>query len=124
MRFIHALSMPPNVYDWLAATHHPRILHVFDRACNLINERREVLSIVAPQIGNGPFNLVVDAKAAFLQYLNIESSISMIGDQLTLDDLDINIQTARLWTPCPDWERLHSHRHGIIVQLTKTSNTN
>jgi hypothetical protein len=54
---INTLSLAPNACTGLANTRYPRILHVFDRACNLINERREVLSIVTPQIGNGPFNL-------------------------------------------------------------------
>ena len=59
MQFINVLSVAPDVNNWLANSRLPRILYVFDRACNLINEPREVLSIVTPQIGNGPFNLVM-----------------------------------------------------------------
>jgi len=59
MQLINALSIAPDVNSWLANSRQLRILHIFDRACNLINERRKVLSIVTQQIGNGPFNLVI-----------------------------------------------------------------
>jgi hypothetical protein len=49
------LSLAPAVNTWLKDSRHPRILHIFDSACNLINESREVLSIVTPQIGRGNF---------------------------------------------------------------------
>jgi len=39
MRTINALTLTPNVNGWLGTSHHLRILHIFDRACNLINER-------------------------------------------------------------------------------------
>jgi hypothetical protein len=51
-----ALSLAPAVNTWLAASRHPRILHLFNSACNLINARREVLSIVTPQIGREDFS--------------------------------------------------------------------
>jgi hypothetical protein len=37
----NALSLTAYVKAWLADAHDPRILHIFDRACNLINERGE-----------------------------------------------------------------------------------
>ncbi len=46
MNAINVLSLSRDGNDWLANSLRPRILHVFERACNLINERREVLSIV------------------------------------------------------------------------------
>jgi len=63
MQSINALSLAPDVRNWLANSRQPCILHVFDHACNLISERREVLSIVTPQIRNGPFNLIVSGCA-------------------------------------------------------------
>ena len=50
MKSINAYPLASNARDWRANSRHPRILHVFDRACNLINERREVLSIVTRKI--------------------------------------------------------------------------
>jgi Protein of unknown function (DUF2877) len=117
MQSIHALSLTLEVNNWLATSRHPRILHVFDHACNLINKRREVLSIVTPQIGNGPFNLLVENDIFFSGYLNLQSPISISVNQLTLGDLIINIENAKHWSPRPDWERLHAIRENIINQL-------
>src|SRR5215216_6945929 len=98
MRSINAHSGTQNVRDWLANSRHPRILHVFDHACNLINERREVLSIVTPQIGNGPFNLVVEDNVLFSEHLKLQFLISVFPNQLNLGDLSINTKNAKLWS--------------------------
>ena len=117
MLSINALSCTPDVKDWLENSRHPRVLHVFDHACNLINERREVLSVVTPQIGNGPFNLVIEDDVLFSTHLNAQSSISIRAHQLNLGDLTINIADAKLWDPRPDWEMLHAKRDGITNLL-------
>jgi len=118
MQFLNALSLAPDVNDWLANSFHLRILHVFDHACNLINERREILSIVTPQIGNGPFNLVVKDDVLFSDYLHAQSPISIRANQLYVGDLTINTDSAKLWSPYPNWERLHAKRDVILNQLT------
>src|SRR4030095_7050192 len=136
MQFINALSCSPDVSCWLAHSRHLRILHVFDRACNLINERREVLSIVTPQIGNGPFNLVISrlrksfrripdgnssrqTSEVSFNRLNLQSPVSNSPLHLTIGNLVINTTDAKLWSPRPDWERLHGKRHDIANQLKK-----
>jgi len=114
---ISAISLSPYVNVWLANSLHPRTLHVFDRVCNLINERRDVLSIVTPQIGNGPFNLVVQDGVLFSARLNMESPISISVDRLWLGDLNIKTAGTKSWAPRPDWELLHSRRDEIFNQL-------
>lgn len=124
MQSINALSLAPDVSDWLANSRHPRILHVFDHACNLINERREVLSIVTQEIGNGPFNLVIGHNILFSDHLSLQSQISISPTQLTLGDLTIHTDNAKLWSPHPDWEVLHAKRDDILNQLAKLPLTN
>jgi hypothetical protein len=130
---MNALSLAPDARDWLANSRHPRILHSFDHACNLINERREVLSIVTPQIGNGPFNLVIPRlQKSFGELsdrsesrqtpevfsdLSLESPISIFPKQLHLGDLTINTSDAKLWSPYPDWKVLHDKRDDLLNQL-------
>jgi len=114
---LNVLSLTLNVTDWLANSRRPRILHVFDHACNLINKHREVLSIVTPPIGNGPFNLVIKDDICFSEHLNIESTVSIHDNQLTLGNLIVNTVEAKLWRPCPDWEMLHAKRDHILSQL-------
>ena len=117
MSYIKALSLAPDVNDWLTKSQHPRILHVFDPACNLINERGDVLSIVTQQIGNGPFNLVIEDDIFFSEHLHVQSSISIRGTQLQLGDLTIDTADAHLWSPLPNWETLHAQRDDILTRL-------
>ena len=114
---INALSIAPDVKDWLANSHQPRILHVFEHACNLINERREVLSVVMLQIGNCPFNLVIEGDILFSEHLSLESLVSVFPTQLNIEDLTIHTNDAKPWSPRPDWETLHARRDDIAGGL-------
>ena len=116
-----ALSIAPDARTWLTNSHHPRILHVFDQACNLINEQGEILSIVSPEIRNGPFNIVIEEDICYSRYLSIESPISIFPNKLVLADLTINTTNAILWNSCPDWEKLYARRYEIFDQLISLS---
>ncbi len=117
MLHINSLFLTANMDQWLANSRYPRVLHVFDRACNLINERGEVLSVVTQQIGNGPFNLVIEDDVLFPDYLSLESPVSFSTTQLHLGDLTIDTADAKLWSPRPDWEELHSKREIVLHQI-------
>lgn len=119
MQSINVISFTKNVKRWLANSRQPKILHVFDAVYNLVNERKEVLSIVTLQIGNGPFNLVVQDQVVFSEYLTIDSPISILDKQLIIGDLIMNLEGAELWNPCPDWDVLHARRNEILNQLIK-----
>jgi hypothetical protein len=112
-----SLSLTGHVNHWLASSHQPRILHIFDSACNMINERGEVLSIVTQQIGDGPFNLVVDNNTIFTEHCAIENPVSILSDQLLLGDLIINTTGATLWNPLPNWDLLHATQSTIVDAL-------
>lgn len=119
MRHFNAIFLAPSVNTWLANSCSSRILHVFDQACNLINEQGEVLSIVAPEIGNGPFNLVNDDGVLFSEHLSVQSPISNSRNHLNLGNLTISTADAKIWSPRPDWERLHARKDNILNQLAK-----
>ena len=116
MRTIKALSLTQNVNHWLANTRQSRVLHVFDNACNLINERKEILSIVTSQIGNGPFNLVT-SDITFTDHLDVKSGISIRSDQLHVGDLLINMADVNIWNPRPDWDLLHRKKEDVLGRL-------
>lgn len=115
MKNVLARSLTPAVNAWLTNTHNPRILHVFGPACNLINECREVLSIVTPQIGNGPFNLVLEEGLIFTKYLNAHSTVSIEKNKLRMDDVVVQIDYAKEWLPRPNWEKFHVQK----IEITK-----
>ena len=114
---IRAISRTPLVRDWLADTRQPRILHVFEDACNLVNENGDVLSIVTQKIGEGPFNLVIQENVSFSKYLAKESSVSIRGDGLVLGELITTFAYAKVWHPRPEWEVLHGKKETILSRL-------
>jgi hypothetical protein len=121
MSTINVISIAPDARDWLTTSREARILHVFDQACNLINERREIVSVVTPEIGNGPFNLVVDVDVRFTKLLDAQTSVSIRVDGLDLGDLILSTGNATIWCPRPDWEKLYSEKEKIRKQLESLS---
>lgn len=113
MQSIRTHTLAPSVNDWLTKTRHSRILHVFDHACNLTNEDREVVSIVTPRIGNGPFSLVVEPELFFPEHVDAQTPVSVEANQIRLGDLLISTDSATQWNPRPNWERLHASRDSI-----------
>jgi hypothetical protein len=73
--------------------------------------------MVTSEIGNGPFNLVVEGNVLFSEHLNSQSPVSIFPDQLTLGDLTILTADANLWSPRPNWEMLHAKRDEILHQI-------
>lgn len=121
MSSTNALSCAPAARAWIENSCHPRILHIFDYVCNLIDERGELLSIVTPGIGNGPFNLVIEGEICFSEHLSLQSLITNSPGHLYLGNLNINTADAKHWNPRPDWGRLHARRDDILNQLLSLS---
>jgi hypothetical protein len=109
MQLISNLQSPlttPAAWEWLQQTQSGRVLHVFERACNLVNERAEVLSLVARPVGLGPFGMVVEGvehPAGFLQWLDGASAVGVEGTRLLVGRLVVETGRASLWQPRPDW---------------------
>ncbi len=102
MTRLAARSLAPAAGRWLEDTQTARILHLFRRACNLVNQSGEILSLVTPELGNGPFALVLET-TDFEAHLTAESPIRIHTDSLTLGPLEIDFAAAFLWQPIPDW---------------------
>ncbi len=95
--------------EWLASTKHARVDGSFERAFNLVNMRGQFLSVVAPDIGGGPFAMVlVDAPKSFEQIVAAGATASVLGQELYVDALMVDFSEAALWQPRPAWERLVS----------------
>ena len=105
---IQAQQIAPAAMCWLKTSTAVSILHIFDHACNLVNERGEVLSLVAPSLGAGPFAVVVgedgnEFSRIFTKYVSINSPITCSTDAITLPDVQIDLKTAVYWQPHPSW---------------------
>jgi hypothetical protein len=89
-----------------------RVLASFERACDLITQRGTVVAFVHPQIGNGPFNVVLGSECSLK---NWSCGVVLTGDGKVLrirlnegDSAIIHFGEAVCWNPRPDWVLLSS----------------
>jgi hypothetical protein len=117
---MNAISISPEARYWLSNSQNARILHLFDRACNVINEHGDVLSLVTQEIGDGPFNMLIENNGQpFSKYLNIQSKITIHPDLLVLGELAIDTRRATLTYSKPAWDQLHNLKEKVIQNLVE-----
>jgi hypothetical protein len=90
-----------------------RILHLFDEVCNLVNDQGEVLSLVAPTVGPGPFTMVMEGDfQRQLSSIDLQQPITVDkGKQsLSIGPLIISTGGAPIWNATPKWSRLRIER--------------
>ncbi|MCD4684733.1 MAG: DUF2877 domain-containing protein [Anaerolineae bacterium] len=92
------------------------MLHVFPRACNLIAADDMVIAVVAPDIGNGPFNVVVPP-VNFTQHITPTDAVRVHDVRLHIGPLEIDLTDAAVWNPCPDWAQLRRQRDRVLAQV-------
>ncbi|NOZ48789.1 MAG: DUF2877 domain-containing protein [Chloroflexi bacterium] len=98
-----------------------RILSIHQRACNLLSANEEIIALVHPSLGNGPFHIVLDRP---LPFAGLYKDMPVRAEKRTLifPDFTIDLQTAALWDPtlcaCPSLSELPSlfHRPHILPQ--------
>ncbi len=104
---LSALALTPAARDWLSTTVTARVLNVFDRACNLINQDHGVLALVTSERGLTPFGMVVaSADRTPFRVVSATSAVRVEAGRLIVGPLQINFASASLWTPIPDWPAL------------------
>lgn len=101
-----AQTITPRVQQWLRSTRSARVLHLFDEVCTLANERDEVVSLVSPAIGRGPFAAVLEGD--FTSGLDIDQPISIHSSRqaLRVGPLVVDTIGSAVWQPKPHWSRL------------------
>jgi len=107
MASLTALSLTPSARNWLAATTSARVLESFDRACNLINQDNDILTLVTSERGLTPFALVVASESlAPFQKVGAGDDVAVTPYSIVVGPLDIRLSTITLWNPAPDWPML------------------
>ncbi len=95
VRQVRALSISEDARLWLSQARRPRVLNSFERAWTLVDDRKRVLSIVTPAIGNGPVSIVVpDAR---LPALPETATIHCTLDRLETPTLIIDTASTAQW---------------------------
>ena len=119
MRLI-AESQAPAARDWLASANRARVSGSFERAFNLINVQGKLISVVAQEIGDGPFAMVLeDFPGSFQQIAADGATALVLGKKMLIDTLVIDFSEADLWQPRPDWKGLAGRPDKILAGLTK-----
>ena len=79
-------------------------MFVSKQACNLLLDRGDVLSIVAPHVGNGPFSIVLDDLVDLPIQARADYRMALTHEGLYLDRFRIDLERAQTWEPRPDWD--------------------
>lgn len=81
------------------------MLNAFGRACNLVNERGEVLALLTQEMPLTPFALRMEtAEPRPFEFVTEETTVSVAKENLKIGELEIETHAARLWNPQPNWE--------------------
>jgi hypothetical protein len=104
---VTALAAAPAAREWLACTATASVLHVFERACNLVNPAGEVLSLVSGKRGLTPFALLLPAAVPPLfSGVTETSAVRVEAGRLQVGPLIIDWTGTPAWNPMPDWVAL------------------
>lgn len=106
-------TMSPRVAEWLRRNPAARVLSVFEHACNLIDERGEIVALVAPQVGCGPFHAVLSEPLPFSALTEARSTVRIEAGRILADRFDIEFDGAGLWNPVLDWGGRRADLHHI-----------
>jgi hypothetical protein len=107
-------------------TFNARVLATFARVCNLATAAGEVLALVAPEVDDGPLNIVLAAALAVgeegpvtpvevLATLKPGMPARMEDSVLLVGNLAVDLAKAVPWEPRPDWDALRA-RHASIAR--------
>ena len=103
-----AITLTPWVQRLLNQPTAVSLLHLFDHVINLIDINGDIISIVQPGIGAGPFSLVVAEERPFPTLISPQDPIQKTPQSLQIGSLQIDWHQATLWQPRPRWDLLHN----------------
>jgi len=76
-----------------------RVWGVYRRACNLIDETGKVITLVLPEVGNGPFAIVINGSPDMFEALAPRQPVQATPEILTIGDWRISLYQATVWEP-------------------------
>ncbi len=111
---VQARSVASPTLAWLRDPKPVRVLHVFKDACNLIAEDGEIISLVMSNIGDGPFNIILEP-LEFTDHISAESVVSFDVGQIRIEELEIALTPTQIWEPRFDWESFLSRKDSLSL---------
>ncbi len=98
-----AACVTPAALRWIEATESARVLNAFDRACNLVNQDGEIITLIAPGVGMNPFAVRLAAAPAPFRGITGDTSVRVKSNRLSLNRMQVRVDGAEVWQPRPDW---------------------
>ena len=101
-------KIAPKALDWLASAIEPRIHSLYRQSINLINAEQSLLSVVLPEVGPGPFAIVVtqpDPPFEGFDVLDVETPVTITGRRISIGPIQVDATSTQEWQPQPDWQR-------------------
>lgn len=114
-----AILIAPGPKHWLATSQQARILHLFDRVCNLVNESQQVLSLVQADVGAGPFSLLLTEQRPFTSLWTPQTPVTCHPHALLIGSDLIDITHATVWLPTPNWTTIQQQTAVWRPRLTQ-----
>ena len=87
------------------------VLQVHAEACNLGDRSDQVVALVTPAVGAGPFSIVVElpkGSRGFTAYLAAGDSGEQRAGSLKVGSLSVRLGGAQAWQPRPAWQALRA----------------
>jgi hypothetical protein len=119
---LRAISISRGVIDMLRdAPFRGRVVGVFTHACTLASADGRVIGVVGTDAGDGPLNVVLDAKdveaIVVLDGVQAGTPATMHEAGLWIGPVHITLQEARVWEPLPEWGELRARAGQIVRHL-------
>ena len=112
-----ALSISRPAREWLRQSYKDqppaRVLATFERTCDLITKRGEVVALATAPVGDGPLNIVVDGTEGLFTGVKVGEAARMDGRWLRAGDLNVDMGNAPVWEPRPDWDALRARQAAV-----------
>jgi len=89
-----------------------RVLSVHGVACNLIDDERDVITLLTPSVPEGPFSITLDTS---FDSLVVGDPARAGADHLVVGNLEVGLDGATPWEPRPDWPRLRRGGKSIVA---------
>ena len=124
MIWLQGDMIAPRALEWLASAAEPRIHSLYRQSINLIDSDRRLLSVVQPELGAGPFAIVLarpDPSFDGFHVLDLKSPVIVNDRRLEIGTIQVDGARAKKWQPRPDWksfgETLDGHTLASLAAL-------
>lgn len=115
---MRARSVSLSVWKWLrGAPELGSVFAVFRRVCIVQLGDDRLISLVAPEVGDGPLNIVLEQAPKAWSDLQPGAPVRFKRDRLRCENLKIHLRGATVWDPRPDWEGLRPDARMLLLRL-------